>query len=140
MEPINKFEGKYRFLSNFYPCFPDGLSVEHRYQAAKAISFFDWYWVLSSPNAGIAKKRGRQIEVRKDWEQVKLNIMEQLLNHKFLNNPDLKKLLLDTGERELIEGNWWGDTFWGVCNGIGENHLGKLLMKVRKELRNTFPR
>jgi ribA/ribD-fused uncharacterized protein len=73
--------------------------------------------------------------MRPDWEQVKILIMTSLVRDKFTRHQDLKEQLLATGDAELIEGNWWGDTFWGVCKGKGENHLGKVLMKVREELK-----
>lgn len=129
---INKFEKDYFFLSNFWPCFELGRSVEHYYQAAKATNLKDRNWVLDSRSAGEAKYRGRRIEVIKGWDEIKLYRMEELLRRKFFD-PELKSWLLATKDAELIEGNWWGDTFWGVCKGIGENHLGKLLMKIRKE-------
>lgn len=84
---------------------------------------------------GQAKREGNSkgILLRPDWEQVKLKIMEQLLRIKF-QDPVLREALLKTYPQKLIEGNTWGDTFWGQCNGIGKNHLGKLLMQIRKEL------
>ena len=83
-----------------------------------------------------AKSRGRQITLRPDWEEVKLGIMEEIVRVKFTQNHALRQQLLDTGDRELREGNNWHDTFWGVDlrTGKGENHLGKILMKIRSEL------
>jgi predicted NAD-dependent protein-ADP-ribosyltransferase YbiA (DUF1768 family) len=83
-----------------------------------------------------AKWEGRKIPIRKDWEDVKLDVMESLLRVKFAD-LELKQLLLATGTAKLIEGNFWGDTYWGVCAGIGRNNLGKLLMKIRDELRES---
>lgn len=83
---------------------------------------------------GEAKRLGRKATLRLDWEKVKLTIMEDLLRQKFAWK-ELKEKLLSTGDEELVEGNTWSDTFWGVCNGKGENHLGKLLMKIREELK-----
>lgn len=60
--------------------------------------------------------------------------MEDIVRDKFTRNEDLKAMLLATGDEGLIEGNWWGDTFWGECKGQGENHLGRILMKIRREL------
>lgn len=147
--PIYKFTGVYRFLSNFFPStieFESSmyLTVEHAYQAAKTTDLplrralqLDAGTELSiSP--GRAKRWGRSVPLRKDWEGVKLSVMEQLLRTKF-EEPGLRGRLLLTGDRELIEGNTWGDRFWGACElgGIweGENHLGKLLMKIRDEIR-----
>ena len=62
--------------------------------------------------------------------------MEDICRAKFTQNEELKKKLIDTGDATLIEGNTWNDTFWGVCNGVGENNLGKILMKIREELKD----
>jgi ribA/ribD-fused uncharacterized protein len=136
---IDSFSKEYRFLSNFYPCWVklDGEnypSVEHAYQAAKTTDEqLRLYFQEPIVTSGEAKKAGRRLKIRQDWEDVKINIMYNLLKDKFLQ-PKFKTLLLSTQDEELIEGNWWGDTFWGICKGVGENHLGKLLMKVRSEL------
>jgi ribA/ribD-fused uncharacterized protein len=140
-DAISSFSGPHRFLSNFTPCSivgEDGLaykSVEHAYQAAKAINAADREKIRQAPTAGEAKRLGRQVECRSDWEAVKVGVMERLLRFKF-SNPHFKALLLDTGERRLVEGNTWGDTVWGVCGGKGQNKLGELLMKVRREIRD----
>ena len=138
MEPIREFQGKYRFLSNFWPATVSLLddsslypSVETAYQAAKTTDVSKRTpFMYSSP--GTSKRLGRKLKLREDWETVKLNVMLNLLRRKFAH-PLLKQKLLSTGEAKLIEGNYWGDTFWGVCKGVGENNLGKLLMQVRKE-------
>lgn len=82
--------------------------------------------------AGQAKRRGYRVKLRDDWELVKLGIMEDLVRQKF-NEKTLGDMLLATGDAELVEGNDWGDKFWGVCDGEGQNMLGKILMKVRSE-------
>jgi len=81
----------------------------------------------------LAKKRGRKVTMREDWDQVKIPIMEDLLSQKF-SDPVLAKKLVETGDSQLVEGNWWGDVFWGVCRGEGQNNLGKILMKIRERL------
>lgn len=136
---IDSFNGRYRFLSNFHPVkvIYDNIeysSVEHAYQAAKTLNPSMRRKIRETEAPKKAKELGRKAELRSDWERIKLSIMEELLKQKF-SNPDLKRALLNTGEKTLIEGNWWGDVFYGVCNGKGENHLGKLLMKIRTELR-----
>jgi ribA/ribD-fused uncharacterized protein len=109
---------------------------EHAYQAAKSLDPAEREFVRTRVSPNMAKKAGRRnVTLRADWEQVKLKIMEDLVRQKF-QDPELKKQILSTGTAELIEGNWWNDTFWGVCNGKGENHLGRILMKVREELKN----
>lgn len=136
---IDKFEGTYGWLSNFFPSEVklDGKkykTVEHAYQAAKTVDVEEREKIRNLNKASDAKKRGRKVTMRDDWEKVKLGIMEQLLRQKFADQ-NLKKLLLDTGEEQLIEGNWWGDTFWGVCRGEGFNHLGRILMRIRADLK-----
>lgn len=144
---INKFEMQYRFLSNFFPsdvwldgyCYP---TIEHAYQSAKSFDFEYKKEIRNLPyhKAGKAKKLGADLKLkgklRVDWYEVNLSIMEDLLRQKF-NHEAFKKLLLSTGRSELIEGNTWNDTFWGVCKGIGKNNLGKLLMKIRKDLQKN---
>lgn len=136
---IDKFDGQYRFLSNFWPCTVrlDGEqypSVEHAYQAAKTTDRKERQHVRSASSPGEAKRRGRQVTKRADWDDVKLEVMEKLLRQKFSRVSDLRiRLLTATRGHELVEGNTWGDTYWGVCNGVGENHLGRLLMAIRDE-------
>jgi ribA/ribD-fused uncharacterized protein len=149
VKSIDRFDGQYRFLSNFWlcrltviSCFPDNHtsyiapSIEHAFQALKATSIQDFQKILLMETPSQAKWEGRKIPIRKDWEDVKLDVMESLLRVKFAD-LELKQLLLATGTAKLIEGNFWGDTYWGVCAGIGRNNLGKLLMKIRDELRES---
>lgn len=139
---INLFSEKNAFLSNFAPCKVSyaGVqftSVEAAYQAAKCKKWDDTL-KFKFLTAAEAKKLGRRVEMRPDWDDIRnyrLIVMEELLREKFSDkNPELKQKLIDTYDAELIEGNTWNDTFWGVCAGVGENHLGKLLMKIREEL------
>lgn len=122
--------GVHLFLSNFYQ--HGNWTVEHHYQAAKTD---DPEWaakILNAPTPGQAKRLGRKAPMRPTWESEKVAVMLALLRVKFLW-PDLEQALLATGDAVLIEGNTWNDTFWGVCNGRGQNHLGRLLMQVREE-------
>lgn len=135
---IESFVGDYRFLSNFFPApvVLDGMTyptVEHAYQAAKTLNRKERYRILADFPPSSAKRTGRHLTLRLDWDEVKLGVMLDLLRQKFRASK-LKLLLLQTGCKELIEGNTWGDTYWGVCNGVGANHLGRLLMQVRREL------
>lgn len=91
--------------------------------------------IASANTPAEAKRLARKAVLRHDWSDVKLSIMEELLRLKFARGSDLAQQLLNTGDQELVEVNWWNDTFWGVCNGRGANHLGKLLMKIREELK-----
>jgi ribA/ribD-fused uncharacterized protein len=134
-EPIDRFTGEWAGLSNFAR-WPSGRTLEHVYQAAKAVKESDVAKILKAPTAGEAKALGRRIQIRPDWEEKKVGFMLFFLRRKFGTIRQFRALLLSTGDRELIEGNHWGDTFWGVCNGVGENMLGKLLMQVRGELRD----
>jgi ribA/ribD-fused uncharacterized protein len=128
--------GDYAFLSNFYD--HDGWTVEHHYQAAKTD---DPHWaakILQSPTPAEAKKLGRLCPARSDWDFHRVPVMRALLRIKF-QIPEMGDALVMTGEAELVEGNWWNDTYWGVSNGIGENWLGRLLMETRDMLRSTTP-
>lgn len=137
---IDRFDGRYDFLSNFYPASltVDGysfLNSEAAYQAFKCKNPAD-YKQFCELNADEAKHLGRNVDLRKDWEKVKLSVMEKVVRAKFMQNPHLARYLVETGDATLIEGNSWRDTYWGVYikTGEGENHLGKILMKIRSEL------
>ena len=140
---IDRFEGKHRFLSNFAPAkviyaqmvFP---TVEHAYQAAKSANRADMRYVGGAQTPGEAKKRGQRVKLRDDWEHVKEVVMRDLLEAKF-SDPAMRKALLDTRDAELIEGNTWGDVYWGVCKGKGRNRLGHLLMAIRERCRSEGP-
>lgn len=140
MNQITSFSGKYRFLSNFWPAKVrlDGEiypSVEHAYVAAKSTDPEFRKRIKQTDRPGDAKKLGRRLTPRPDWYEIRVRIMEDLVRQKF-NDPGLKEKLLSTGREELVEENTWGDTFWGVCRGVGDNHLGKMLMKIRAELQD----
>lgn len=135
---INSFEGKYAFLSNFYehPISEGSLTFptnEHYFQAMKTLDLTERIAITRAGTPGQSKRMGRSVKLRSDWEDIKLSVMETALRLKFAD-PELAAMLKATGDEELVEGNWWNDTFWGVCNGVGENNLGKLLMKIRAEL------
>ena len=142
---IEEFSGDYRFLSNFWLCRIEFnkykfASVEHAYQAAK--SPHKEHWAMFSISGSVtkpseAKRLGRQLRLRDDWETVKIAIMKQLLEQKFPaeRNHHLSKMLDATNNHLLVEGNTWGDKFWGKCDGEGRNVLGKLLMKIREKNR-----
>ena len=135
-----EFRGAYDYLSNFYPSSIefDGItycSAEAAFQAQKCADR-----KIREQFAGLtavkARHRGRQVDMRSDWDQIKLGIMEQIVRAKFTQHPELAGRLLSTGDLLLVEGNAWHDTFWGVdlVTGEGENHLGLILMRVRAEL------
>ena len=140
-EPIHSFTHENGFLSNFHPApvtLDDEIypTVEHAYQAAKTLDRAERIQIRYAPNPAIAKRLGKRVRIRPDWDQVKVDMMRSLLEQKF-KNPELRHLLLMTKDAELVEGNWWGDTFWGVCDGKGANMLGKLLMNIRALIRTT---
>lgn len=139
-ENIKGFFGPYRFLSNFEPCLVEfeGLtypSTEAAYQAAKCKDLLYRKSFLHL-TAAQAKKEGRNVRLREDWEYVKLKIMREVLISKFAKNTYLMEKLLATGDKYLEETNWWGDRFWGVAHGEGENHLGRILMQIRTEFKS----
>jgi len=138
-EEIRSFRDKYRFLSNFFPAkvlFEGDIypSVEHAYQSAKTLNPDERQAIRQVKLAGMAKQLGKHVTLRSDWRQINLNIMKVLVREKF-QDLVLKEKLLNTGDAILIEGNNWGDTYWGNYNGEGHNHLGRILMEVREELK-----
>ena len=135
---IAEFRGTYSFLSNFYRAqveYEGDLypTVEHAYQAAKTLDRDRRVVIAHCGAAAVAKAHGRRVSLRPDWEAVKLDIMRTLLHAKFTLDTDLRRQLTATAPAQLVEGNWWGDTYWGVCRGVGENHLGRLLMEIRDD-------
>ena len=137
---IKEFQGKYRWLSNFWMCpiryagviWP---SVEHAFQGTKNLNSIYQRKILNCRTPGEAKKLGKTVILRSDWEDIKIFCMTELLRKKF-SIPDLRERLLETGTEYLQEGNYWNDLFWGVNlrTGKGKNNLGKILMKVREEI------
>ena len=137
---VETFRGPWACLSNFYPgtmlvlgdFYP---TVEHAYQAFKTLDPDQRAMIRALDGPQRAKKKGKRLELRPDWEDVKVAIMKFLLLIKFNTHENYRIILLSTGNAELQEGNNWGDTFWGICNGTGENILGKLLVEVRDYIR-----
>lgn len=134
---INEFRNEYSFLSNFQPCSITIVgvsykSVEAAYQASKTLDI-DMRKQFSSLDPKAAKAKGKTLPLRANWNDVlKIECMELCLRAKF-TIPELQRRLISTAPLELIEGNAWGDKFWGVCNGSGRNVLGKLLMMLRDD-------
>ena len=141
---IKEFQGDFRWLSNFYPCEIEyeGLvfdSVEKAYQSAKTNDFKLREEISLLASLGKAKRffRNRSPDVRKDWNEVKLSVMRELLHKKFMDNDYFRRKLLSTGNEGIQEGNFWGDRFWGIDlkTGEGQNILGKMIMDIRKEIK-----
>jgi len=141
---IDSFDVPFHFLSNFdySPITVQGIqynSVEHAYQALKTEDPIIAEEIRKAPTPGKAKRLGQEIELRSDWDNIKVEVMEHLLRAKF-STPWFQEFLRKTKPRELIEGNTWHDNFWGDCrcdqckNVIGQNMLGKLLMQIRSEI------
>ena len=135
-EKIDRFMNEFDFLSNFYraPLMYKGIAYptsEHAYQAAKSLNENTQMNISILGTPAQAKHYGRTVALQPDWEEVKLEIMAEIVHAKFMQNPSLKEKLAATEDVYLEEGNTWGDTYWGVCNGRGENHLGKTLMELR---------
>lgn len=136
-EHICSFREQYFFLSNFYPAQVeyDGViyqSSEAAYQAQKCADKSDRLQFAGlDPSA--SKHLGNSILLCKDWEAVKVRVMKEIVTAKFMQNPELRELLLSTGDAYLEEGNDWGDRIWGTVDGVGQNLLGQILMQVRKE-------
>lgn len=139
---IKEFRNEYAFLSNFFAC-PikwkghDYNSVEHAYQSEKSIDP-EWKKFCQEERfPGKVKKESEKIKKRPDFHKENFDIMENLLRQKFMFS-EFKNKLLETGDDEIQEGNRWGDKFWGVDldTGEGENHLGKLIMKIREDIKN----
>jgi Uncharacterized protein conserved in bacteria len=135
---ICSFRGKHFFLSNFYtaPVYYNGLTYQNNEAAFQAQKTLDEKkrreFMNLQPEQ--AKRLGRQSKLRPDWENAKENIMYEICKAKFTQNADLAKELIATCSENLQEGNTWGDREWGTVNGVGENKLGKILMRIRGEL------
>lgn len=146
MTVIDRFDGtEHAFLSNFaispiaMPLWHPGAghwasTVEHAFQAAKTEDEDEALKIISCGPPGQAKRLGRKVTLRAGWDEGRDVIMRALLELKFAPGSDLARKLLDTGDAELVEGNTWGDRYWGVCGGRGENRLGKMLVEIRAEL------
>jgi ribA/ribD-fused uncharacterized protein len=135
MDKITSFSGENFFLSNFYPVeiTYEGItypSVEHAYQAAKTEDDNEKIYISHLKTAAQAKKYGKRLKLRPNWNNLKWQIMVDLVTKKF-SVPELKEKLLATGHVDLVEGNNFGDVVWGVCNGVGKNQLGEILMNLR---------
>lgn len=141
---IDNFDKKWAFLSNFYwsEIEFEGITYptnEHFFQAMKTLDLNERRRIANALTPGIAKRMGRSVTLRPDWEDVKIDVMREGLYRKFADEQ-LADWLLETGDEKLVEGTWWHDRFWGVCKcakcgGKGENHLGQLLMEVREALK-----
>jgi N-glycosidase YbiA len=142
--PIDAFTGPHFFLSNFSESpveFEGDLypTVEHAYAAAKTQEPDERERIRFATTPGEARRIGRQITLRSGWDDVRVEVMRDLLAKKFAAGSELALKLQATGSAELREGNTWGDRFWGVCRGQGRNQLGQLLTQRRNELRRDDP-
>lgn len=136
---INEFRGPYYFLSNFYEAPVTWNSITYRnneaaFQSAKTNNI-TVRETFATMNPSTAKREGRRVTLRPDWEEVKYQVMYEICLAKFTQNRELRERLLTTGDEYLEEGNTWGDRIWGTVNGQGNNWLGKILMQVREEIK-----
>ena len=147
MKMIHGFDNKYSFLSNFYACQVEyeGITYptsEHAFQAAKSLDPDIRKWIAAASTPGQAKRRGRSIELRPDWEKIKDQVMFDIVREKFKNEDMRVRLLMTIGEGYdgFCEDNYWHDNYWGNCNCErcknieGKNMLGKILMDVANEV------
>jgi len=143
MTGVIKFSGSYSdygFLSNFYPApfiYKNWFchTSEHAYQAEKTLVPAQQSMILVASSPGKAKKFGRKVTLRPDWEQVKEQVMLDICLQKFLQNPDIADMLVATGDAILVEHTPWGDYYWGDGgDGTGKNRLGFILQAVRSAL------
>ena len=139
MERIEGFQNEFRFLSNFESVrvVLDGVtypSVEHAYQAAKSLDVNERIIIQKAKGPGHAKRLGKIMDCRSDWDDVKERIMMDLCIQKFAQEP-FRTLLLETGDAYIEETNTWKDTHWGVCDGKGKNRMGHILMEIRQYLK-----
>jgi N-glycosidase YbiA len=141
---IIAFRGSYAFLSNFYNSgvpidLGDGLlypTAEHAFQAMKTDDMLERQVICAADTPHGAKRLGRKVNKRADWDAwYRVWAMDVVLTNKFHGNEKLTRYLLATGDAVLIEGNDWGDTYWGQVDGKGQNMLGILLMVMRQNLR-----
>lgn len=147
-EVIDSFSQLNAYLSNFFPSpiMVGGIeypTVEHAFQAAKTIDPDEQRWVREAGTPGMAKRRGRQVQIHGNWSRIRASVMAELLMRKFTQHPRLKRLLIETGNATLIEGNTWHDQYWGDCRCAkhqgtpGKNLLGALLMELRERLKQA---
>jgi ribA/ribD-fused uncharacterized protein len=139
MDGIYGFFKEYRWLSNFHMCdvMYDGViypSSEHAYQAAKFLDLGIRDDIKNLKEPKDARKMGRREGIRENWDDIKYDIMTNIVFNKFVFNEGLKNKLIETHLLYLEETNWWGDTYWGVCNGVGHNYLGLIIMSLRAKL------
>ncbi len=136
---IDDFSGEYFFLSNFFPSNLKykGLEFTNTEAAFHAMKCPERAAEFCRLLPSEAKRLGRHVKLRPDWEQIKEQVMYEVCFAKFDQNPELKERLLETGNKELIEGNFWNDRCWGVCEGVGDNKLGKILMRLRDHFKNN---
>ncbi len=140
MKDILKFRGEYFFLSNFAPCEIEYNGVtyptsEHAFQGAKMSDKADSNKIAACKTPGDAKRLGRKLKMRDDWESVKENVMYEILKIKF-SKPEFRSQLLKTGNAHIEEGNNHGDRYWGTVDRQGKNRLGIIIMKIRDELKD----
>lgn len=138
-QEIKGFFGRYRWLSNFWEvpvtyCGRIYPTAENAYQAAKVEDLTEELAKkFTSMTPGGAKRLGKRVKLKANWDKIKFAVMREILVSKFCGDDTLRRQLIATGDAYLEETNSWGDKCWGVYRGVGDNNLGKLLMEIRAE-------
>lgn len=151
---IDRFDGEHAFLSNFFegplPVVLKGRefrTAEHAYQACKTADPEQQAAIQAAATPGQAKRLGSTATLRPGWEETKVRVMVAIIQAKFAPTTELSHRLMATGSQQLIEGNTWGDTFWGCVlepgpkdgTWVGRNELGRILMEQRRLLQHEIP-
>ncbi len=133
----NLYRREIVFETRTYP------TAEHAYQAGKARKPEVREWLMSAPSPSLLAMAAHGLyywDVAPGWSTTKFGRMRSVLVAKFTQHDDLRKILLATGDARLVESATVDspvNRLWGEVNGVGQNMLGKLLMEVREELRNS---
>lgn len=134
---IDDFRGKYRWLSNYGTSVLryNGATYKNSEAAYQAEKFEDpqvrWEFEQLPPEDAKKLAKLYQDQIREDWFKVNVQVMSDVVHAKFSQNEELKNMLVATFPHELVEGNTWNDCFWGICDGVGQNMLGRILMAER---------
>jgi ribA/ribD-fused uncharacterized protein len=136
-----KTKDPYGFMSNYFKArfFIYGRwwsFVEAPYQAEKTSIQSEKDEIWAAVKANDSRLLGQKVTMRPDWDQIKRSVMKECCTAKFLQHPELRKQLMETGDQELIEDSPV-DWYWGIgADGKGKNTLGQVLMEIREELKD----
>jgi ribA/ribD-fused uncharacterized protein len=151
-DPRIQFRGELYYLSNFYPDSPFYFkktkfkTSEHFFMTFKTLDKLEQSKIINAPTASAAKKLGKLVKLRPDWEDIKFNVMYMAIYLKFTQNTDILEKLLNIDDDLLIENNIHHDDVWGNClcpkhvDKNGQNYLGRLLKKLKYDLLKELKR